>query len=101
MKCRKCAAESEVLETRKTAPWLRRTRLCFNGHKFITYEVYPGNIDRKTRESTRRKVNVAALAAKRVLKVTMSPEKSASALAMELGITEARVRQIRKENRRE
>lgn len=99
MRCRKCAAESEVLETRKTAPWLRRTRLCFNGHKFLTYEVYPGNIDKRTRRETTRGIAAAALVAKRKRAVLLSPEKTATLLARELNITEARVRQIRKEAR--
>ena len=97
MKCRKCAAESEVLETRKSAPWLRRTRLCFNGHRFVTYEVYPGNIDRRTRVSTVNGIAAAALARKRKHVVANSTAKLAVQLARELGVTEARVRQIKKE----
>ena len=97
MRCNKCAAESEVLETRKSAPWVRRTRLCFNCHKFVTYEVYTGNIDRGTRDATVRGLQMVSLANQRRLRVKNGAAKTASQLARELGITEARVRQIRKE----
>ena len=97
MRCNKCAAESEVLETRWSAPWTRRTRLCFNGHKFVTYEVYTGNIDRGTRDATVRGLQMVSLANQRRLRVKNGAAKTASQLARELGITEARVRQIRKE----
>ena len=97
MRCNKCAAESEVLETRKSAPWVRRTRLCFNGHKFVTYEVYSGNIDKRTRDATVRGLKLVSLANQRRLRVKNGAAKTASQLAQELGVTEARVRQIRKE----
>ena len=97
MRCNKCAAESEVLETRKSAPWVRRTRLCFNGHKFVTYEVYSGNIDKRTRDATVRGLKLMSLANQRRLRVKNGAGKTASQLAQELGVTEARVRQIRKE----
>jgi len=97
VRCNKCAAESEVLETRKSTPWVRRTRLCFNGHKFVTYEVYIGNIDPRTRSATIRGLKAVSLANQRRLRVKNGAAKTASQLARELGITEARVRQIRKE----
>ena len=97
MRCNKCAAESEVLETRKSAPWVRRTRLCFNGHKFVTYEVYAGNIDKGTKQGTNRHLVAVSTANHRRVRVMNSPSKTATQLAKELGITEARVRQIRKE----
>ena len=97
MRCNKCAAESEVLETRKSAPWVRRTRLCFNGHKFVTYEVYSGNIDKRTRDATVRGLKLVSLANQRRLRVKNGAAKTASQLAQKLGVTEARVRQIRKE----
>lgn len=97
MRCNKCAAESEVLETRKSAPWVRRTRLCFNGHKFVTYEVYSGNIDKRTRDATVRGLKLMSLANQRRFRVRNGAGKTASQLAQELGVTEARVRQIRKE----
>ena len=97
MRCNKCAAESEVLETRWSAPWTRRTRLCFNGHKFVTYEVYNGNIDKRTRDATVRGLKLVSLANQRRLRVKNGAGKTASQLAQELGVTEARVRQIRKE----
>ena len=97
MRCNKCAAESEVLETRKSAPWVRRTRLCFNGHRFVTYEVYNGNIDKRTRDATVRGLKLVSLANQRRLRVKNGAGKTASQLAQELGVTEARVRQIRKE----
>ena len=97
MRCNKCAAESEVLETRKSAPWVRRTRLCFNGHKFVTHEVYTGNIDRGTRDATVRGLQMMSLANQRKIRVKNGAAKTATQLAKELGVTEARVRQMRKE----
>lgn len=97
MKCQRCAADSEVLETRTSGPWVRRTRLCFNGHKFVTYEVYRGNIDMRTRGPTERGLNERSMAAARKWRIEHNPQMTATELARELGITEARVRQIRKE----
>ena len=97
MKCQRCAADSEVLETRTSGPWVRRTRLCFNGHKFVTYEVYSGNIDKRTRDATVRGLKSVSLANQRRIRVKNGAAKTASQLARELGVTEARVRQIRKE----
>lgn len=41
MKCPECATETSVLETRETASGyiMTRTRICFNGHRFKTFEV--------------------------------------------------------------
>lgn len=37
--CPKCAAASDVLETRKAGYLIRRRRLCHNGHRFSTLEL--------------------------------------------------------------
>ena len=97
MKCQRCAADSEVLETRTSGPWVRRKRECFNGHRFVTYEVYRGNIDKRTRDATVRGLKSVSLANQRRIRVKNGAAKTASQLARELGVTEARVRQIRKE----
>jgi predicted transcriptional regulator len=63
----------------------------------VTYEVYSGNIDKRTRDATVRGLKLVSLANQRRLRVKNGAVKTASQLAQELGVTEARVRQIRKE----
>lgn len=99
MKCQKCGADSLVLATRAYEDvFLRRRRECFNGHVFHTYEVYAANLDRRTLSVTRRGVRARAMQNRKKLRVLMNPDMTATALAKELGITEARVRQIRQEH---
>lgn len=42
MRCAKCGAPSTVKETRESPVLflIKRRRLCYNGHKFSTYEVH-------------------------------------------------------------
>ena len=44
MRCRKCGADSQVLETRAEPDLfqVRRRRKCFNNHLFTTYEGHAG-----------------------------------------------------------
>lgn len=96
MKCPKCGADSHVAATRKYKDvLLRRNRTCFNEHTFATYEVFAGNLDRRTIADTRRGVEAGTKAWKRKQAVLRQPETSATELAAQLGITEARVRQLR------
>ena len=50
MKCPRCNADSDVLETRSSGPWIRRSRECFNLHRFMTLEVYPENVNIESRD---------------------------------------------------
>jgi transcriptional regulator NrdR family protein len=98
VKCPKCGAVSLVLATREhKGVLLRRSRKCFNDHTFQTYEVFTGNLDRRTLVSTARGIETRARAWRIKLAVQRADAcESAIVLAMRLGITEARVRQIRK-----
>lgn len=98
MKCPKCGAPTEVLETRAyMGVFTRRTRECFNGHKASTYEVPTTALDRRQLPIIKRGIKTREEARRRRLTVIRSPDLSASDLASKLNITEARVRQIRKE----
>lgn len=98
MKCPVCGAATDVLETRPyLSVFTRRARVCFNGHKTSTYEVPRGVLDRRQLATVVRGVKQRGQAERRKLAVLRAPTESATALAARLGITEARVRQIRKE----
>lgn len=98
VKCPKCGAPTEVLETRPyMGVFSRRTRLCFNEHKTSTYEVPASALDRRQLPVIKRGIKTREEARRRRLTVIRSPGVPASELASKLGITEARVRQIRKE----
>lgn len=68
MKCTTCGAATSVAETRDAAEGyvLKRTRLCFNGHRFPTFEVDGSFKDTVFRFATRRGRldNLAARAAR-------------------------------------
>jgi hypothetical protein len=98
--CPHCGTDkTDVLETRVYQDVLnRRRRRCFNECKpFYTYEVFAGNLDRRTITATRRGIRASIRARSRQMLVLQSPELTASQLSRQLGITEARVRQIRAE----
>jgi transcriptional regulator NrdR family protein len=96
MMCPTCGADSSVDATREyLGVFSRRRRLCVRGHRFDTYEVYAGNLDRRTLTATKRGLANKLQSTVNRLTVLASPCASASMLARELGITEARVRQIR------
>jgi len=95
MKCPRCGADSQVHATRKYKDvLLRRQRLCFNEHKFDTYEVFAGNLDRRTLDDTCRGIAVRKHAW-HIRRVVLASALTATELAHKLGVTEARVRQIR------
>lgn len=99
MKCTRCGAASDVLATREYMEvFSKRTRQCHNGHRFHTYEVTAGNLDRRTLADTLRGVEKGRITWRRRQTILRSTE-SASVLAAQLGVTEARVRQIRQEAR--
>jgi transcriptional regulator NrdR family protein len=95
MKCPRCGADSHVYATRKYKDvLLRRQRLCFNEHKFDTYEVFAGNLDRRKLDETCRGIAVRKHAW-HIRRVVLASALTATELARKLGVTEARVRQIR------
>lgn len=97
MKCPKCGADSGVLDTRPyKVVLLKRRRKCFNEHVFATYEVHAGNLDRRTLADARRGVEEKAKAWQRKEYVRKHPEIPSLTIAVHLGITDTRVRQIRK-----
>lgn len=94
MNCPRCGAPSSVLHTRVHTASVTRRRECFNLHRFTTYEVVPTVVDQRQMAITKRGfIQRAAAWARR--QVVLRSKDSASALARRLGITEARVRQIR------
>lgn len=100
MKCLKCGADSSVLDTRVYKDVLqRRRRKCFNEHVFQTYEVHAGNLDRRTLANTRRGVAEKTKAWQRKEYVRKHIDQPTLALAVHLGITDARVRQLKAELR--
>lgn len=98
MDCPRCGAESHVLHTDKTPAGVSRRRECLNLHRFTTYEVMPGVLDKRQLARAERGFLKRAEAWRRDQAVLTS-EDSASALARRLGITEARVRQLRAKHR--
>lgn len=96
MNCPRCGAPSSVLLTRTHVASVARRRECFNQHRFTTHEVMPVVIDQRQMAATKRGfIQRAAAWARR--QVVLRSKDSATALARRLGITEARVRQIRTE----
>lgn len=75
----------------------RRDRRCDEGHRFETFEVYAGNLDKRTLGEKLKGVMARRAAASRRRTVLSRPDLSASDLARHMNITEARVRQIRSE----
>lgn len=100
MRCLKCGAKhSSVRETRLyMGLFVRRIRVCFNEHTFTTYEVYAGNLDRRSLKITARALPAKIKAWALRTRVRLST-KNASALSTELGVSATRVRQLRAEQR--
>lgn len=96
MKCPTCGAWSSVLATRGTT----RRRECANGHRFSTLEVPPGVVSQKDYRAFRRGAALRARNWTRDRYIVADPRGSTT-LARDLGITEARVRQIRAKARKE
>lgn len=99
MKCPTCGAWSEVSETR-AAPnhATRRARTCANGHRFITLEVLP-QVVKAAGANAAATARAAAANAKRWARnaaIARDP-RSATQVAKQHDMTEARVRQIRQQ----
>lgn len=100
MKCPHCGADSSVEETRVYQDvFLRRARKCFNGHRFPTYEVHAGNIDRRTLVGTRRGVKAKAKSWQIKLRILAQPGAAATGVAAELGVSDTYVHMVRKNAR--
>lgn len=97
MKCPRCGAPSDVVETRP-APHhaTRRRRTCFNGHRFVTLEVLPPATNRRDLAAAARAAVAAAQRWLRDARIRRDP-RPATVVAREHDLTEARVRQIRAE----
>lgn len=97
MKCERCGAASDVLETRAAEHGMvKRRRQCGNGHRFKTFEVYEPTAKAVERDirGTWRRVQAAAQRWWRDRKIILDP-RGASEVARAVQLTEARVRQIR------
>jgi DNA-directed RNA polymerase sigma subunit (sigma70/sigma32) len=96
MRCLKCGAATSVLETREyKGLFLRRSRQCHNEHKFASYEVHAGALDKRQILSALAGQSAREKSARRARAVLRNPGKSAAELAGVLGISATRVRQIR------
>jgi hypothetical protein len=103
MKCQKCGADSSVLATRTHMEiFLKRSRECFNGHRFTSYEVFAANLDRRTLKQT---INSATKIRKKsfaIKKAVLAPENATlrtGLLAKKLKISDSYVRDIRRQAR--
>lgn len=95
--CPACGQRTLALDTRVWKQvFLKRRRRCERGHVATTVEVFAGNLDRRTIDATVRGIEAHRQAQNRRAAVADSPHVSASALARQLGVTEARVRQLRR-----
>lgn len=100
MICPHCGADSSVEETRAYMDvFLRRTRKCFNEHRFQTYEVHSGNLDRRSMHATKRGVAAKTKSWKTKLRIIAQPGAAATGIAAELGVSEAYVRMVRQKAR--
>lgn len=97
MKCPICGAPSEVARTKEVEHnMIHRRRLCFNMHRFNTYEMYEAAsraAGKNIAASGRRAATSAETWARNRLIIRSSDP--ASVVAKKFGISDARVRQIR------
>lgn len=96
MMCPRCGTGlTDVLATRKhLGVFPKRTRRCFNGHTFTTYEVTLKCIDRRELALSLRGVEQRAEAA-RVRAAVLRDDRPTAVVAAAVGRTAERVRQIR------
>lgn len=96
MKCHICGAWTIVKETRESPiVGIRRRRECGNGHLFTTIEVLPAVVSKRDLRGNMRAAKASAARWQRDDSIRRDP-RSATQLAKVWGISEARVRQIRK-----
>lgn len=97
MKCNRCGADSRVVSTRSfKVVLLKRSRECFNLHRFVTYEVYPGHLAH-AELLTLERGHARRVAAHQLKLAVKRSQDTAEALGRKLGVSGARIRQIRKE----
>lgn len=97
MICPRCGGESNVLATREyLSTYLRRSRICRNGHRFSTFEVLTGNLDRRTLTKTAEAIRnrQSSWVRQQYIKELLRAGWKVTAVAHHTGVTEARVRQI-------
>ena len=102
MKCPRCGADTKVYDTRPhLVIFVQRRHECFNGHRFVTYEVFAGNLQRQKLKAT---VNGLAIRmrAEKIRAAVRADENRRSnvVLGKALGISDARVSQIRAKQKR-
>jgi transcriptional regulator NrdR family protein len=97
MKCPRCGAQSDVLDTRPGPHHTtRRRRECHNDHRFVTLEVLPPATNQRDLAAAARAAMVAAQRWLRDMRIRRDT-RPATIVAREHDLTEARVRQIRAE----
>jgi len=100
MKCPKCGADSSVKDTRAYMDvFLKRTRLCFNNHRFVSFEVLAGHLQRRDMETTRKAILGQRPAEHKLKRAILEHHAGlGSGLVAELvGCSSAYVRQVRRE----
>lgn len=97
MKCQKCGAPSHVLATRPhLTVFLKRSRECFNHHRFTTYEVYVSSANPVAMKSAAKGVAARAKLYKVKMKIWASNLRACD-LARKLGVTQQWVYAVRKQ----
>lgn len=95
MICPRCGAPSDVLSTRPGEHHTtRRRRECHHGHRFTTVEALPVAVNRRELAAAARHAARTASRWLRDLSIK-ADRRSATVVAREHKLTEARVRQIR------
>ena len=99
MKCLTCHADTVVLETRDWRDGLnRRTRGCFNGHRFYTYEVPAGYLNTTLRRGLRAETVQGRKRAERMRQfMQANPEVPRAAVAKKFGVSSGRARALWRE----
>lgn len=104
--CPKCAADADVLETRKDGYLIRRRRLCHNGHRFSTVELPSPLVKAVSSSRMQRTMQAYANSAemfRRDRSIYLEYRQtglSHAALARQFGISESSIRKIISKQRR-
>lgn len=98
MKCLKCSSKAKLLESLKlVGRFKKRVYECPLAHRFSIVEVPESAVDHRSLAQFARGKVINNLAAVRKAAVWRQPELSSMVLSKKLGISDARVRQIRAE----
>lgn len=102
MPCRLCGAPTYVKDVRRYKEvFIRRVRICTNPrepHKVDTFEVYAGNLDKRTLDGYGKRMRQANENKEMVKALNGAPTQE---LVRRTGLTEARVRQLKAATRDE